>query len=133
MPSHRSHRILAVTGALVLLATVVAGCGRRDLVADQAAGVAASPPAASVGPALPSVGSNPSGGPTASTESDAPEPSATAEQTATPASAATPAPAATQSVPLATPDLTAIQQLLDDLDAALGADATADTDEGSSK
>ena len=33
--------------------------------------------------------------------------------------------------PLATPDLTAIEQLLDDLDAALGADATADSDEGS--
>lgn len=38
---------------------------------------------------------------------------------------------ATQAVPLATPDLTAVQQLLVDLDAALGADATADTDEGS--
>ncbi|MBF8289739.1 MAG: hypothetical protein HW391_707 [Chloroflexi bacterium] len=131
MSSHRSRRTLAVTGALALLTLVTAGCGRRDLAADGL--VASAPPAGVVASASTTGVSDPGTGQTVPAWTSAPAPSATAEQTGTPASAATQAPAATQSAPLATPDLTAIEQLLDDLDAALGADATADTDEGSSK
>lgn len=126
--NHRSRRALAVTGVALLLALVTTGCGRRDLQSEAGTGASAVSPTAEM-PASSS----------AAVRTDPPEPvppepavPGTADGLL-PAAVATPPPTlAPLAVPLATPDLTAIQQLLDDLDATLGADATADTDEGSS-
>jgi hypothetical protein len=120
MSSHRVRGALAVAGTVVLLVVVTAGCGRRGLpvgaVPDGAAGQAGGPssveatavPTEPAGPAATIVATEP---PAATTPPVA-EPPPTAE-------------------PMTVPDLSAIDQLLADLDAALGADATADTDEGS--
>lgn len=124
MSSHRSPRCRAVAigGVALLLALVAVGCGRNDRGAD----------AANAAPDT--VGSE-----TAAFALNAVSPGALAPSWAF-TSAATQAPAESQApvttpqptaAPLATPDLTDIEQLLDDVDAALGADATADTDEGS--
>ncbi len=119
MSNHRSRRILAVAGAVLLLAIVTTGCGRRAEPADAAAG---SPSAEMPASTAVAVRTNPteSVGP----ESPVPGPADGAGPTEAPAPQPTHA-------PLATPDLIAIEQLLVELDAALGADATADTDEGS--
>ena len=112
----------------MLLAAVTAGCGSRGLPAgtgpDDGAGqeAAETQPAAeptatgAIEPGPPAV----SAGPPAATD----VPAATGEPVASPHPPPTLA-------PLVAPDLTAIEQLLVDLDAALGADATADTEEGS--
>jgi hypothetical protein len=121
MLSHRSRRTLAVSGTVLLLVIATAGCGRR---ADPAGADAAT--SGTGAPAPTAIALETSAPVTA--EPDATTPGPTAEPGPTEVPAATPQPTA---APLATPDLTAIQHLLDDLDAALGADATADTDEGS--
>jgi hypothetical protein len=121
MSNRQRRSFLAVAGTVVLLALVLAGCGRRLLPAggQAAAGAEGGPGASSIAatPAATSGASEPSASVAASeppTASDAP--------------IASPQPSR---APLATPNLSQIQALLDDLDAALGADATADTDEGS--
>lgn len=119
----RAARVAAAVALLVAL--VVVGCGRRGIVADDAAadGAATSavPTSGRVGPIT------------------SPESTETAPADASPASGGgatvspapgTPSPAPTIA-PFEAPDLTAIQRLLDEIDAALGADATADSDEGS--
>jgi hypothetical protein len=126
MQSHLSRRALAVTGTVLLLALATTGCGRRGIEPGAAAATAtAGTPAATVGAPGPDATGDP--GETAGPDATG-DPGASAEPGSNQVTAATPKPSA---APLATPDLTAIQQLLDDLDAALGADATADTDEGS--
>jgi hypothetical protein len=125
MSSHRVRGALAVTGTVLLLVVVTAGCGRRGLPAAPGDGAGAA--AATAGPAT--------AGPATATESPAaavpespdPEPTPAASLAPTQPAAASSQPAA---APLATPDLAAIDDLLEELDAALGADATADTDEG---
>jgi hypothetical protein len=122
-----------LAGPVLLLALVMAGCGDRRVTA---AGTAPASPSTGTPAIAPTFASNP-----ASTA--APTPSATAafqEDGATPvlAQSAPPTPSAaprpsTGPAPLATPNLTAIQQLLDGLDATLAADAIADIDEGSTK
>ena len=114
VPSQRSWGALAVIVTVLVFALVTAGCGRRGLPAAGLDGVAATEVAATTGPTT---------WPT--TEASMPQPSDAA--TAPPI---TSAPVASPA-PLATPDLAAIEDLLKELDAALGADATADTDEGS--
>jgi hypothetical protein len=135
MPNHRSRAALAVAGTVLLLAVVTAGCGRRGLPATVAGGdeAVASPVAAATSvptELLPTEPVPTEPVPTGTT--DAAEPGAASP----PAAAATAPPnPGTQptSAPLATPDLDSIERLLADLDAALGADATAATDEGSPK
>lgn len=117
MPNHRDRRALAVAGVAIALAMATTGCGRfgRTDAPEDAVGASAGATA----PATPL--------PTdelAATRSPAPGTTPTAGPTGQ--SGSTPA-------PLTTPDLTAIQDLIDELDAALGADATADADEGSPK
>jgi hypothetical protein len=125
MSSHRIRGAATVVATLVLLVVVTAGCGRRGLrdapaadggAAGQAAATAERTAAATetTGPAL---------------TTDATEPPAGTE----PPAATTPPVASPQPTPapLVAPDLTAIERLLADLDAALGADATADSEEGS--
>ena len=116
MSNRRSHRAIAATGAILLAAVVTTGCGRRGLPVDSVS-VATSP-----GPALVAASA------ALETISPNPTPNPTRDPTPTISPAASDTPVA---APLATPDLTAIESLLADLDAALGADATADTDEGS--
>lgn len=125
MSSRRGRGILSLAVTVLLLALALAACGRRDLAA--AVGVVASPGAVLSTPdpivLVTSVPRAALPGPTgpATTEAATPTPEAA---TPTPTPEATPAP---------TPDLTTIQQLLDEIDADLGADATADSDEGSSQ
>jgi hypothetical protein len=130
MSSHRIRGALAVAATVVLLATVTAGCGRRGLAAGagpDAAGDGGAGPASAA--TQPTVGATAPGvtGPTPSADPAGPpaatEPTSTTDE---PAPSPHPTPA-----PLVAPDLTAIERLLADLDAALGADATADTEEGS--
>ncbi|TAJ99657.1 MAG: hypothetical protein EPO36_11410 [Chloroflexota bacterium] len=123
MPNRSSRAALAVAGTVLLLALVTAGCGRRDSVAG-ADGVAADSTAGATA--------------TAKAPPTATAPIETTDASQTPDTSQPPAPTGTAgagakptAAPFATPDLTAIEQLLADLDAALGADATADTDEGS--
>jgi hypothetical protein len=112
----------------VLLALVTAGCGRRGLPA--AAGGGAWAAAATAGPATAGPATATESPAAAAPESPDPEPTVAATAAPTQPPAASPRPTA---APLATPDLAAIEDLLSELDAALGADATADTDEGSPK
>ena len=140
MPNHRSRGVFAVAGTVLLVAVVTAGCGRRGLPAAASGGdeAVASPVAAATsvptGPApTEPVPTEPA--PTGTT--DAAEPGAASPPAAAAPAAAAPAPpnpgAQPTPAPLATPDLDSIERLLADLDAALGADATAATDEGSPK
>lgn len=126
MPNHRSRGTVTAVATLTLLLVVTAGCGRRGLPAgsalDGAAGEAGGTSAvestdAPTGPAAPAA-TNDATEPPAGTE----PPAATTPPVAEPPRTAE---------PMTVPDLGAIDQLLADLDAALGADATADTDEGS--
>jgi len=123
MSSRRTRRAVAVAGtAVLLLVLVTASCGGRGLpartqangVADQAAATAESVVAVTAPRASAPAASTWATDPLVGTESAAEKPQLTAG-------------------PLAMPDLTAIEQFLDDLDAALGADATADTEEGSTR
>lgn len=114
----RQHRTLAVAGTAVLALVVVTGCGGRDARAD---GGTANTPVSSAGPGAALV--EPATQPPGATLS------ADAAATEMPTSQTTPAPPT--AAPFKAPDLAAIERLLDDLDAALGADATADSDEGS--
>lgn len=119
MPNHRPRSVIAVCATLLILAVVTAGCGRRGLPAE--AGVddaAATQAAATTGPTI---------RPTIAASVSPPSAAATS-QPVTSVPVASPQPTAP---PLVMPDLTAVDDLLNDLDAALGADATADTDEGS--
>jgi hypothetical protein len=128
MPNLRIRGAVTVVAMLALLVVVTAGCGRRSLPAgsafDGAFGQAGGTSAfeatdAPTGPAAPAAGSTP----------DATEPPAGTEPpAATTLPVAEPLPTAE---PTTLPDLSAIEQLLADLDAALGADATTDTEEGS--
>ena len=122
MPGHRRKGTLAVVGGALLLAIVLAGCGRRVDGSGAAATVPSPAAAAPAGTVL-----DPQVTPV-SVVSEPTDPVATEATGST--AGPTPAPQ-TAPEPLVTPDLTAIEQLLDDLDAAIGADATADTDEGS--
>jgi len=136
MPNLRSRGALAVAVTVLLLALVTAGCGRRGLPAAAGVGDPAASAAASGFAASPTTA--------AAVEPTQPaepaEPAASGTVAATPSLAATQPPAAGQppaqgaeptAAPLQAPDLADIERLLADLDAALGADATADTDEGS--
>jgi hypothetical protein len=121
----RGRRTLAIIGLAIALAIATAGCGRLGRAGTGGESGSAAP--AAVATTTP----EPSRSPAATTS---PDPSAV--PTAQPTTASSAAPSVPPSAPpasLETPDLTAIQQLLNELDAALGADATADTDEGSSK
>jgi hypothetical protein len=123
MTRHRSRGILAATASALLLGIVAAGCARNGPADDAgSAGPSGQTEPASAAVALETAGPAAT---TGATPDVAP---------GEPAAATLPEPAPTSSstsAPLATPDLTEIEQLLDDLDAVLGADATADTDEGS--
>jgi len=124
MPNHRVKGAATVAATLVLLVVVTAGCGRRGLPAGSAAEDPVGQAAATVDPTAAVSGTF---GPAVTI--DETEPSAGTEPpAATTPSVASPQPTA---APLVMPDLGAIDQLLADLDAALGADATADTEEGS--
>jgi len=118
MSSRPVRGILSLTVTVLLLALALTACGRRDL--PTTVGAVASPDAVLKTPNPAVLATSVPGaalpGPT--------EPPATEAPTPAPTPAATPAP---------TPDLTAIQRLLDEIDANLGADATADSDEGSSQ
>jgi hypothetical protein len=117
--SHRTWRALAVIGTVLVFALVIAGCGRRGLPAE--AGVddaAATQAAATTGPTT-----RPTTLPTIAAPVSPPSAAASAQPVTSAPVATTP--------PLAAPDLAAIEDLLKELDASLGADATADTDEGS--
>jgi hypothetical protein len=118
MSSRPGRGILSLTVTVLLLALALAACGRRDLPA--AVGAVASPDAVLKTPNPAVLATSVPGaalpGPTGPPATEAPTP--------TPTPAATPEP---------TPDLSAIQRLLDEIDANLGADATADSDEGSSQ
>jgi hypothetical protein len=142
MPNHRSRGVFAVAGTVLLVAVVTAGCGRRGLPAAVAGEdeAVASPVAAATSVPTEPVPTEPV--PTGTT--DAAEPGAASPPAAAAHAAAATAPAAAAPAPpnpgaqptpapLATPDLDSIERLLADLDAALGADATAATDEGSPK
>ena len=112
--------VAAVIGMIVFAALVTSGCGRRDqwVGADAAATRRAATPAPTTVVVVPEPGAT--------------QPAATAAFTP----AATNPPVASQSAPtaaLAPPDLTSIERLLDDLEAALGEDAAAGADEGSSQ
>jgi hypothetical protein len=126
-----SHLIrLATSTAVVgvLLVLVLAGCSRRlppdesspasGEVAQLASPAATRAAAEASSPVLPGV----TAGPTSALLSPAP--------TKPPAPAPSSAPPAT-TAPFVAPDLAAIQRLLDELEAALAADATAATEEGS--
>jgi hypothetical protein len=132
MSSQPIRGALALVGTVVLLATVTAGCGRRGL---PAAGTGPDGGAGSEAAATQPVSEPTTTGATASDSVAGPtEPPAGA--TESPAAAGQPAPSvepipAPTPAPLVAPDLTAIEQLLADLDAALGADVTAETEEGS--
>ncbi len=110
---------------MLLFALVLTGCGRRAVETD--AGAPLGEPIVAL-PASTVLGPSATPGPVD------PEPSAEADSaTKAPGTTPEPTPAPTAAaMPPATPDLTAVEQWLDDLDAALGADATADLDEGSS-
>ena len=129
MPNHRSRGVFAVAGTVLLLTVGTAGCGRRGLPAAVAGGdeAVSSPVAAATSVPTEPVPTEPV--PTGTT--DPAEPGAASP----PAAATAPPNPGTQPTPtpLATPDLDSIERLLADLDAALGADATAATDEGSPK
>lgn len=108
------HRILTVTGVVLLVAVVAAGCGRRAQLAD--------------------VGSQATLGPTTTTLSEI-----RATEVTTPPAPAEPAPSASAELvvsptptatPVASPDLASIEALISGLDSDLANDATADTDEG---
>lgn len=118
MSSHPGRWILSLAVTVLLLARALVACGRRDLPA--AVGVVASPGAVlnTPDPIVPV---------TSAPRAALPRPTGPA----TP-EAATPTPTP-EAIPAPTPDLTTIQQLLDEIDADLGADATADSDEGSSQ
>lgn len=103
-------RRLTLTGAAVLLTLVIAGCGRSGQAID--AGAAPVVPASAAS------------GPIAALATPTP----TELAAATPAATPTPGPTAT---PVPTPDFPAIEALISGINADLGADATADTDEGS--
>lgn len=107
--------------AVLLLAVVIAGCGRGRLAGGDGAAAPHETLAATLDDPPVVVEPTPTAGTITTPTPPRPEPPGPAPTTA-------PTPA-----PLVAPDLTSIQQLLDDLDAALGADATADTDEGSPK
>jgi hypothetical protein len=141
MPNHRSPGVFAVAGTVLLVAVVTAGCGRRGLPAAVAGGdeAVASPVAAATSVPTERVPTEPvPTEPVPTRTTDAAEPGAESPPGAAspPAAAATAPPnPGTQPTPapLATPDLDSIERLLADLDAALGADATAATAEGSPK
>jgi len=121
MSTFLSRRAALVMLAVVVVAPVVTGCGHRGLAvgaAGDAAGTGGSVPAATLATPSP----RPTAGPAVPASAGPATPSTGPAET--PAALASPAPAVT-------PDLGSIQSLLDHLDAALGADATADTDEGS--
>jgi hypothetical protein len=111
---HRQRRTLVLVGTAVFALVIATGCGQRDARAD---GAAANGPASSAGPGAALVEPTASPSPAATTATEVPAPQAT--------------PPTPTGAPFVAPDLTAIERLLDDLDAALGADATADSDEGS--
>ncbi|HEX5590341.1 MAG TPA: hypothetical protein VFX65_08650 [Candidatus Limnocylindrales bacterium] len=133
MPRRHCRRRMLTLAALAVLAftVVAAGCGRRPSASVTSGAPGESPAASAAGGPVagqPGVGS-PSSPPASADASTGPTPGATDSATPPPDAAtpvATPAPA-----PFTPPDLTAIQHLLDELDAALGADATAGNDEGS--
>jgi hypothetical protein len=108
MHASRSRRIVALAGVALLLALTTAGCGRRAQLDDPGALPTSTPVVATAPP------------------TDAP--ASTAEAASPPTQSPADAPAAT---PVPTPNLDAIQALINDIDADLGADATATTDEGS--
>ncbi len=122
MPMHtrRGHTIVALAGALLLVALVTTGCGRRPSQTETGAAqapspaiaVASSPAPAGTLPATIAPAADPTGSPSVTT--------------ATPAAVA---PAAGTPVP--TPDLVSIQDLLTQIDNDLNADASAGTSEGS--
>ena len=124
MPNHRVKGAATVAATLVLLVVVTAGCGWRGLPAGSAVDGAAGQAAAT---AEPTAAVTETTGPAPTTDATEP-PAGTEPPAATTPSVASPQPTA---APLVMPDLGAIDQLLADLDAALGADATADTEEGS--
>ena len=126
MSSRPGRGILALAVTVLLLALALTACGRRDL--PTTVGAVASPDAVLKTPNPAVLATSVAGatlpGPAGPVATEAPTPM----PMPTPTPAATPAP-----TPEPTLDLTAIQRLLDEIDANLGADATADSDEGSSQ
>ena len=108
MRTSRHRRLLAMFGAVLLLAVISAGCARRSTTDGATATSPVASQAADIGTAAPS-------------------PDPTSSPAATPAATAASTPAAT---PVATPDLSAIDGLIKDIDNELGADASAGADEG---
>lgn len=113
---------LRVVAGTILVGIVLAGCGGRlaargaDAVDSDAGPVAAT--------------ASPSDAIAAGHASAEPSPLAEPSASATPAASAAPKSTPT-STPVPTPDLDALDQLINQLDAALAADATSTTDEGS--
>ena len=111
---------LRVVAATILVGIVLAGCGGRlGARGADAADSGAGPVAATASPSGATDGGH---GPA--------EPPASAEPSASAPPASTPKPTS-KPTPVPTPDLDALDQLINQLDAALAADATATTDEGS--
>lgn len=104
-------RILALGGAVLLLAVITAGCARRSSPASLATTAPIASAAAEATTPDPSVGATP----------------ADADADATPPGTAAPTAAA---APISSPDLSSIDGLIKDIDNELGADASAGTDEG---
>jgi len=121
---------ICLATAALIAAVVIAGCGGRFGArgaeagpADTDAGVVAVGPSPSAAPAT-------TPGTTDQPASAEPSSSATPPASAAPATSATPTPTA-KPTPVPTPNLDALDALINQLDAALAADATATTDEGS--
>ncbi len=120
MTSQRIGRTFTIVATIVIVALVTGACGRRveesnsdaiDVASSEGPGVTVASTAPPALVASPASSQSPNPG-------DSPDPSAS------------PSPSSSVA-PLVAPDLTAIQQLLDDIDAALGADSSATNDEGS--
>lgn len=101
MPIQPATRIVATVALALALALVAAGCGGRGA----AAGITAEPTP------VPTAAATATLGPTSAPPTATPEPTPTAS-------------------PLPTPDLSAVERLLDDTDQDLQADASAGADEG---
>ena len=116
MQSSVSRTILAFGAAVLLIALVTAGCGRRTQPGGADAAPAATPTAFGA-PAAPA--------------SDAPvSPVPAAPSAATPSG---PPAAAVATSPVPTPDLAGIETLVNEIGQDLDADASAGTSEGSPK
>lgn len=121
----RGRALLALVGLALLVALASAGCGRRLTPA-----VGSTPPVSAAPTMAVSATAGPSSEPLPSPIQPAP-PSSAVPTPAAPASSAPSGAPVTQASPVPTPDLTGIQDLIDQLGRDLQADASASTSEGS--